>query len=157
MTKMNRIIRDRHLTPEEVAKYKMIREQVAEDRPETEATIRKRVQEMNQEEANAIPPLRDGWESVLTAGVTYRMKLKDAFDDKSTLDLKLEVSPSDRLLVIGAEGYGEMTANPGEGHPILVEYHEGKLRVLIWADINQEDPTDIIDLSGALESNREDE
>jgi hypothetical protein len=28
------------------------------------------------------------------------------------------------------------------------------MRLVIWADINQQDPTHIIDLSGALESKR---
>ena len=38
--------------------------------------------------------------------------------------------------------------------PILLERHDGKLRLVVWADINEQEPTHIIDLSGALESNR---
>jgi hypothetical protein len=42
----------------------------------------------------------------------------------------------------------------GDFPPIFIEWYDGKPRVLIWADINDEEPTHIIDMSGALESNR---
>lgn len=51
-------------------------------------------------------------------------------------------------------GYGVQTMEPGHGPPIHLEYYAGKLMLRVWADINQEDPTHTIDLSGALESNR---
>jgi hypothetical protein len=35
--------------------------------------------------------------------------------------------------------------------PIFLELHKGKLRLLVWASITQEEPTHIIDLDGALE------
>ena len=54
------------------------------------------------------------------------------------------------------EGYGVKTLQPGYGAPIFLGYNEGKFTLYVWADINQEDPTHTIDLSGALESNRED-
>ena len=33
--------------------------------------------------------------------------------------------------------------------PILLERQEGKLRLIVWADINDQEPTQIIDLEGA--------
>jgi len=35
-----------------------------------------------------------------------------------------------------------------------IEFYEGKYTLRVWADINQEDPTHSIDLSGAYESER---
>lgn len=51
---------------------------------------------------------------------------------------------------------GMGTANMAEGHgsPIFLEKYEGKWTLHVWSDINQEDATHRIDLSGALESNR---
>lgn len=37
--------------------------------------------------------------------------------------------------------------------PILIERWEGKIRLVYWADINDQEPT-IVDMSGALESAR---
>jgi hypothetical protein len=42
----------------------------------------------------------------------------------------------------------------GDFPPIFIEWYDGKPRIIIWADINEEEPTHIIDMSGALESNR---
>lgn len=53
------------------------------------------------------------------------------------------------------EGCGVFTSEPHTGAPIYLEHYEGKFQLLVWADINQEDPTHIIDLSGARESERE--
>ena len=43
----------------------------------------------------------------------------------------------------------------GEGAPIYLEFCDGKWELFVWSDINQEDPTHRIDMSGALEANRE--
>ena len=39
--------------------------------------------------------------------------------------------------------------------PIYLEFFEGKWQLVVWADINKEDPTHRIDMSGALESRRD--
>ena len=60
-------------------------------------------------------------------------------------------------LEIAIEGLSDYWSDTGDeeiGVPIYLELHEGKVRLLVWADINQEDPTHIIDLSGAAESAR---
>ena len=56
------------------------------------------------------------------------------------------------ILPEGMNVYGVPADNPSG--PILLERHNGTVRLLVWADINQEEPTHIIDLSDALESNR---
>ncbi len=54
-------------------------------------------------------------------------------------------------LALSFNGYGDATSQPGYGIPIVVEVYEGELRLLVWADINQENPTHIISLEGARE------
>lgn len=55
-------------------------------------------------------------------------------------------------LAIGAEGYGHNEMG-GDAPFILIEVHEGRLKLYINNDINDSEPT-IIDLEGARHSNR---
>lgn len=48
---MKRITRDRHLTPEEAAKYNAIREEIETEKPEINARIRQRMAEMRKQNA----------------------------------------------------------------------------------------------------------
>lgn len=57
-------------------------------------------------------------------------------------------------LSISCAGYGLQNMQAGYGDILYLEVNEGTLRLLVWADINQEEPTHIIDLSAALETNR---
>lgn len=59
---------------------------------------------------------------------------------------------SDNALAVNIPGCGLMEAEGGE--IVYIEVYGGVPRVLIWGDINDPDPTHVIDLSGALESNR---
>ena len=59
-------------------------------------------------------------------------------------------------LVISLEGLGDKGTAPGYGAPVLVEIWEGEPRVIVWSDINQEDPTHTIGLAGAAETCRAD-
>jgi hypothetical protein len=59
--------------------------------------------------------------------------------------------------------YADMVV-PGCGHKnmkdaaiIRVEIRDGKPTLLVWSDISQEEPTHIISLVHALESNREED
>jgi len=87
--------------------------------------------------------------------LAYNFLLHDCLCDGEDTPFNGHVtSEQDNLaLLIAIDGYGENTSHRG-GYPILLEKHEGRLRLLIWADINQEDPTHIIDLEGAKETNR---
>jgi hypothetical protein len=56
---------------------------------------------------------------------------------------------------VRAEGYGEKAAADGEGSILAVEVYEGRLRLLVFSDIETEGPTHVIDLEGAREDRRE--
>lgn len=60
-------------------------------------------------------------------------------------------------LLIRFKGYGDCCSAEGHGVPIILERYEGKLRLIVWADINKEDPTHIIDLEEAREDNRKED
>jgi hypothetical protein len=47
------------------------------------------------------------------------------------------------------DGYSDHCSQDSNGTPIYIEKYEGKLRVIVYADINQEDPTHVICLEGA--------
>jgi len=53
-----------------------------------------------------------------------------------------------------ADGHGNYGTEPGHGSSLFVELFQGRLRLLVWGDINLEEPTHIIDLSGAREDRR---
>jgi len=61
-------------------------------------------------------------------------------------------------LFLSPKGLGDHYSRPGEGSPILLTLKEDEtLEVVIWGDVNQEDPTHTIDLSGAEEERRTDD
>ena len=82
--------------------------------------------------------------------------LKDKHEDHQgeSQVLRIESEGNGDGLAILPEGYGELGTQEGHGAPIYIERYEGELRMLIWADINQQDPTHIICLDGAQESRR---
>ncbi len=47
-----------------------------------------------------------------------------------------------------------MTQPTGFGGVVLVEFWDAEVRLLVWADINQEEPTHRISLEGAREFRR---
>lgn len=71
---------------------------------------------------------------------------------KKTLGIDIEIY--DGHVIIHSIDYGENTAIEGQGRPIMIEYYEGELRVILWSDINQEEPTHIVSMEGAKESKR---
>jgi hypothetical protein len=80
--------------------------------------------------------------------------LRDAHPDfNAKVKIRLAISPNGVSLY--AEGYGDRTSSEGFGSPLFVELHKGELRVLVWADINREDPTHISSLGGDREGCRQ--
>ena len=51
-------------------------------------------------------------------------------------------------------GYGDATSNDGHGCPIKIENDGGRIRIVVWSDINSEEYTHSIYLDEALESKR---
>jgi hypothetical protein len=79
--------------------------------------------------------------------------LRDAQPDHGDrLPIRLVVSPNG--VSLHAEGYGDRTSAAGHGTPVFIELYRGELRVILWTDINEEDPTHVIPLDGAKEGRR---
>ena len=60
----------------------------------------------------------------------------------------------DCTIGLRVKGYGCACTQDGYGECFAFDVFEGKVQLLVWADINQEDPTHTIDLSGAREDAR---
>ena len=58
--------------------------------------------------------------------------------------------PSAEIFVEGMSLCGSVD----DDSEIMLEYYNGKWWLRVWADINQEDPTHKIDMSGAMQVNR---
>lgn len=57
--------------------------------------------------------------------------------------------------LIRPEGTGDYYSATDTGYPIMITANEaGELELIVWADINQQDPTHTISLEKAKESNR---
>ena len=50
---------------------------------------------------------------------------------------------------IRPDGYGDFESEDGSGAPIYLELYQGELRLIVWSDINDQDPTHVINLSGS--------
>lgn len=87
-----------------------------------------------------------------SAKTTFDIRLADA-DPESLGSLPVRIVASDFALSICPQGYGDFTSETGEGCPLFVEFYQGRLRVIVFTDINHED-AQIIDLSGAREECR---
>jgi len=79
--------------------------------------------------------------------------LKDVMKKCNDTKVQILVENNNLGLIIHPEGMGTCD---GSYAPILLEQHQGMMRLFVWSDINQHEPTHIIDLSDALESNRRD-
>ncbi len=62
-------------------------------------------------------------------------------------------------ITVSLSGTGMHDLEPGDESSgiIYIEFYGGKPRVIVWGDINSPDPTHVIELEGALESNRDSE
>ncbi len=69
--------------------------------------------------------------------------------------LPIKITASPHGVSICAEGHGDFGSAEGHGTPVFLELHRGRLRLLVWGDINREDPTHDLDLSGAREDRRQ--
>lgn len=75
------------------------------------------------------------------------VKLEDVAGGVDTLTVK--VQGDEGVVDITPKGAG--TACRKGGPPISLQLVDGVLTLLVWADINQEDPTHRIDMSGSSE------
>lgn len=85
---------------------------------------------------------------------TLELKLADA-DSESLGTLPVRIEASDFAISIFPQGHGDFGSADGHGCPLFIEFYRGCLRVIVFPNINIEDPK-IIDLSGAREDLRQD-
>ena len=85
---------------------------------------------------------------------TIKTVLFDNSGETNAGPLEVEIDYGDGAISIRAKGYGDACTQDGYGSPILVEYWGAELRVVVWSDINHEDPTHTINVEGAKESLR---
>ena len=73
--------------------------------------------------------------------------LNDA-DSESSETLQVRVTANDSAISIFPAGYGDFGSAPGHGCPVFLELYQGRLRLIVFSDINNQEPT-IIDLEAA--------
>lgn len=83
---------------------------------------------------------------------TRRFILKDVMGNEN--DLEVVVEGNELAISIRPKGFGDCCSADGHGSPILLENRAGKPFLIVWGDINKEDPTHVIDLSEAEETAR---
>ena len=75
--------------------------------------------------------------------------LNDA-DPESSETLQVRVTANDSAISIFPAGHGDFSSADGHGCPVFLELYQGRLRLIVFADINSQEPT-IIDLESARE------
>jgi hypothetical protein len=79
--------------------------------------------------------------------------LKDVEHDHEG-SLPVRVVANESSISIFPQGYGDFGRSEGHGCPVFLELHKGRLRLVVFADINREDQAHIIDLEDAREDRR---
>lgn len=70
-------------------------------------------------------------------------------------DIVVRLNTTSNLgVAVSFDGHSDCCSEDNVGTPLYIEKYDGKLRVLLYADINSEEPSHVIDLSGARNSNR---
>lgn len=86
---------------------------------------------------------------------TQSVKLIDQSGEVRPLDVTIKhVNGS---IFLCPDGYGDACSEDGMGDPIMIEVYDGQVRVILWSDINKEDPTHIINMEKSREDNRDDD
>ena len=60
-------------------------------------------------------------------------------------------------ILIRPEGYGDYCNEDGNGWPIAYDLVEGRPRIIVWTNINAEDEKIVVEMEGALETNRKED
>ena len=62
--------------------------------------------------------------------------------------LPIKIVSNHSAISIFPEGYGDFSSADGHGCPVFLELYRGRLRLIVFSDINNQEPT-IIDLEAA--------
>lgn len=92
------------------------------------------------------------WKGEITAEEQLSVELREVINTFPAQTVKTAVYARGSGICIESEGYSDHGSE--DGTIVAVEVHEGHLRLLVWSDINVEDPSFIIDLEGARKSAR---
>lgn len=79
--------------------------------------------------------------------------LKDS-SERTFEPLQVLIDCRESGINICPNGYGDFDSPSGFGAPIYLERHEGELRLIVWSDINDQEPTHVISLERAREDCR---
>jgi len=117
--------------------------------------------------ADELRQLADGKDDAL-AGLLNRaadeldgpvVDLHDAMDPRpheSAPSVPCRITSDSCGIYLRPKGYGDSDSADGQGCPVMVEFFGGQMRVVIWDDINSEEPQ-IVSLEGAREDVREED
>jgi hypothetical protein len=84
---------------------------------------------------------------------TYTITIKEQCPDSPPVEIEVNILSEGGQIWIQPKGYGEKCAADGEGFPIGIEIWQGRLRLIVFNNINSEDPQ-IIDLEAARKTAR---
>lgn len=84
----------------------------------------------------------------------YNMIIKEQCADSAPVEIKVNILSEGGQIWIQPQGYGEKCAMDNEGWPVGIEIWQGRLRLIVFDDINREKPR-IIDLEKARETVRD--
>jgi len=79
--------------------------------------------------------------------------IKEQCPDCTPIEVKVNILSEGGQIWIQPEDYGEKCVAAGDGFPIGIEIWQGRLRLIIFDDINREDPQ-IINMENARENAR---
>ena len=84
---------------------------------------------------------------------TTEYTIKEQCPYSAPVEIKVNILSEGSKIWIQPEGYGEKCSADGQGFPIGIEIWQGRLRLIIFDDINRQEPQ-IIDLEKARETAR---
>lgn len=84
---------------------------------------------------------------------SYTTTIKEQCPDAAHVEIEVKIISKGGQIWIQPKGYGEKCVMDGEGYPVGMEIWQGKLRLIVFDDINNE-KAKIIDLEKARESAR---
>jgi hypothetical protein len=85
-------------------------------------------------------------------GSLLKLQVRDASAPVGNRELVIEIESHG--IAIRPIGYGDCYTLNGQGSPIFIEFRNGVPTVVVWDNINCEEPSHIISLENAAEPNR---
>ena len=82
----------------------------------------------------------------------YLEKLIKDVSDYSSKHVCIELD--DKTIALHFDGYGTYSERDIDSFPVIIEIRNGIPFLVIWSDINREDPTHVINLAGAASNLR---